>query len=95
MFDGADPRLFFHVVLTIFLIPPLFRYDPQYEWKVRSSGRMSVLVSGALSCNGLGPLYRVNEKMTSDTDSDIIQTILLPYVLDASFPDRLFHLHQD
>lgn len=50
---------------------------------------------GALSYEGLGPLYRVNEKMTSETYSGIIQNILLPYVLDGPFPDGLFHLQQD
>lgn len=94
LFDGANPGLFFYVVLTIFL-SPLFRNDPQYAWKVRSSGRTSVLVWGALSYEGLGPLYRVKEKMTSDTYSDIVQNTLLPYVLDGPFSDGLFYLQQD
>lgn len=93
-FDGANPGLFFYVVLTIFL-SPLSRNDHQYAWKVRSSGRTSVLVWGALSYEGLGPLYRVKEKMTSDTYSDIVRNILLPYVLDGPFSDGLFYLQQD
>lgn len=62
---------------------------------MRSSGRVSVSVWGAISYDGLGPLYRIPGRMTAEVYAEVAETVLLPYVLDGPFPDGLYHFQQD
>ncbi|KAH7958446.1 hypothetical protein HPB49_001814 [Dermacentor silvarum] len=71
------------------------RYDYRYVLGARSSGRTTVHVWGAVSRTGLGPLHRFLGNMTSETYMDVLETVLIPHVLDGPFPDGLYWLQQD
>ncbi|KAM7298449.1 hypothetical protein ISCGN_019044 [Ixodes scapularis] len=75
--------------------PHACRYEDGYIWDVRSSGRTCVHVWGAISHDGLGPLHRISGRMTAETYSDIVEQVMLPYVLDGPFTDGVFLLQQD
>lgn len=71
------------------------RYDPDYIKTVASSGRCSVSVWGFMTRHGLGPLVRIEGTLTSGKYLEILQHVLLPYLLDGDFPDGLFVFQQD
>ncbi|KAM7293698.1 hypothetical protein ISCGN_023296 [Ixodes scapularis] len=75
--------------------PYACRYEDGYIWDVRSSGRTCVHVWGAISHDGLGPLHRISGRMTAETYSDIVEQVMLPYVMDGPFTDGVFLLQQD
>ncbi|KAG0416943.1 hypothetical protein HPB47_006041 [Ixodes persulcatus] len=62
------------------------RLDQQRR-EVATSGRRRVNVWGAISRQGLGPIFRIDGRLTSEVYSDIIDHVLMPYVLDGPFPD--------
>ncbi|KAG0420208.1 hypothetical protein HPB47_003608 [Ixodes persulcatus] len=75
--------------------PDNFRYDPYFIQEWAASGRRCVNVWGAISHQGLGPIFRINGRLTSKVYSDIIDHVLIPYVLDGPFPDRDFWFQLD
>nr|XP_054919978.1 uncharacterized protein LOC126516939 [Dermacentor andersoni] len=51
--------------------PEKARDEEKYTWNVRSSGRVSVSVWGAISYDGLGPLYRIPGRMTAEVYAEV------------------------
>ncbi|KAM7315852.1 putative transposable element tc1 transposase [Ixodes scapularis] len=75
--------------------PDCHRYDPQFIQNVAASGRTMVNVWGALSKDGLGPLFRIEGSLTSQIYCEVIDYVMLPYVLDGHFPDSDFTYQHD
>ncbi|KAM7295045.1 hypothetical protein ISCGN_024550 [Ixodes scapularis] len=71
------------------------RYDPQFIQHVAASGRTMVNVWGALSKDGLRPLFRIERSLTSQIYYEVIDYVMLPYVLDGPFPDVDFTYQHD
>ncbi|KAG0434048.1 hypothetical protein HPB47_019386 [Ixodes persulcatus] len=65
---------------------------PDQGSRVASSGRCSVSVWGALSKDGLGPLVRLDGRFNAARYIDVVETVLLPYVMDGPFSDGYFYL---
>ncbi|KAM7313614.1 hypothetical protein ISCGN_003467 [Ixodes scapularis] len=70
-------------------------YDPEFLQEVAASGRSVVKVWGAVSYQGLGPLYRIEGRLTSENYCNILDDVMLPYVLGGPFPDGNFFIQQD
>lgn len=60
-----------------------------------SSGRNSVSAWGAASEDGLGSLVRLEGRFIVSAYQDLIETVLLSYVLDGPSCDSLFNFEQD
>lgn len=71
------------------------RYNPQFVYNVVASCRTAVNVWGAVSREGLGPLFRIAGSLTSDTYCAIIDYVTIPYALDGPFPDGDFTFQHD
>ncbi|KAG0426959.1 hypothetical protein HPB47_025985 [Ixodes persulcatus] len=71
------------------------QYDPHFIQEVAASGRRCVNVWGAISRQGLGPIFRIDGRLTSEVYSDIIDHVLFPYVLNGPFPDGDFWFQHD
>ncbi|KAG0429845.1 hypothetical protein HPB47_023240 [Ixodes persulcatus] len=71
------------------------RYDRQYIQQVAASGRCTVTVWGMLTFDGLGALHRVNGSFNTEAYLDVIQHIMLPFLLGGPHPDVHFLLQQD
>ncbi|KAG0430205.1 hypothetical protein HPB47_022909 [Ixodes persulcatus] len=54
-------------------------YRTQNTAEVAASGRRCVNVWGAISRQGLGPILRIDGRLTSEVYSDIIDHVLMPY----------------
>ncbi|KAG0437741.1 hypothetical protein HPB47_017305 [Ixodes persulcatus] len=63
------------------------RHNPEYVQHVAASGRCAVNVWGVLTRQGLGPLVRIDGTLTSRAYAEIIDQVLLPYILGGPFPD--------
>ncbi|KAG0414412.1 hypothetical protein HPB47_008426 [Ixodes persulcatus] len=72
-----------------------FRYDPHFIKEVAASGRRCVNVWGAISRQGLGPIFTIDGRLTLEVYSDIIDHILIPYVLHGPFLDGDFWFKHD
>ncbi|KAH6944868.1 hypothetical protein HPB50_005808 [Hyalomma asiaticum] len=92
---GLPPNSSTERLLRLGVHNTIDEYDQKYTWNVRSSGRTSVTVWGVVTYQGLGPLRRVRGRMTAAAYMDVIETVLLPYILDGPFPDGLYHFQQD
>lgn len=55
---------------------------PQYTVKTIKHGGGSIMVWGCFSYHGVGPLYRIEDIMTSTTYKNILRRIMLPYAND-------------
>ncbi|KAG0439738.1 hypothetical protein HPB47_016545 [Ixodes persulcatus] len=55
------------------------RYDPEFLQEVVASGRSVVNVWGAVSYQGLGPLHRIEGRLTSENYCNILDDVMLPY----------------
>ncbi|KAH7951922.1 hypothetical protein HPB52_015430 [Rhipicephalus sanguineus] len=83
--------------------PPLCRgdvlgwtwYDEEYIRHVAASGRSAVSVWGAITRDGLGPLHKIEDSLTANSYVDIIEQVLLPFLLDGPFTDGLFVFQHD
>ncbi|KAM7284653.1 hypothetical protein ISCGN_001747 [Ixodes scapularis] len=73
----------------------LVRYDPAYFQQVLSSGRCSVNIWGAISRNGLGPLVRLEGRLTGEVYARLIDDVLIPYALNGPFPDGDYSYQHD
>ncbi|KAH6922749.1 hypothetical protein HPB50_018789 [Hyalomma asiaticum] len=62
---------------------------------VKGSGRQCVNAWGAITKDGLGPLYRIVGHLCSEDYMTIIDHQLLPHVLDGPYSDGHFLLQQD
>ncbi|KAM7310536.1 hypothetical protein ISCGN_007444 [Ixodes scapularis] len=71
------------------------RYRPENVKEVATSGRTSVNVWAALSCNGLGPLVRINEKINNAAYCNTLDHDMIPYVLNGPWPDGCYLFQHD
>ncbi|KAG0441290.1 hypothetical protein HPB47_015993 [Ixodes persulcatus] len=62
--------------------------------KIDLTQRSSIL-PGTISRNGLGPLFRIERRLTCQSYCNILDHALLPYALDGLFRDEDFVLQQD
>ncbi|KAH6948725.1 hypothetical protein HPB50_026026 [Hyalomma asiaticum] len=70
-------------------------FTQQNSKHVAGSGRTAVNVWGAISFPGLGPLVRIEGKFNSAAYCDILEYVLIPYVLDGPWPDGYCHYQHD
>lgn len=69
--------------------------DPVCVRQLAASGHTSINLYAVLTYAGLGPLVRVKGSATAETCADIIDTVLVPYLLNGPFPEGDFLLQQD
>lgn len=69
--------------------------DPVSVRQLVASGHTSINLYAALTCAGLGPLVRVTGSATAEACVDIIDTVLVPFLLDGPFREGDFLLQQD
>lgn len=69
--------------------------DPVSVRQLAASGHTSINLYAVLTYAGLGPLVRVAGSATAETCRDIIDTVLVPHLLDGPFPEGDFLLQQD
>lgn len=72
-----------------------YRYEPEYTQHVAASGRRSVNVWGVITHRGLGPVVRINGSLTAAAYADILEQVLIPFILDGPFPDGCFIFQHD
>ncbi|KAG0437742.1 hypothetical protein HPB47_017306 [Ixodes persulcatus] len=70
------------------------RHNPNYVQHVVARGLCAVNVWGVLTRQGLGPLVRIDGSLTSRAYAEIIDQVLLPYILGGPFPDECFTFQQ-
>lgn len=63
--------------------------------RVTASGRTSVAVWGCITSEGLGPLFRIQGKLTADKYCDLLENVALPHLTSGIFPDDDFIFQQD
>lgn len=69
--------------------------DPISVRQLAASGHTSINLYAVLTYAGLGPLVRVAGSATAETCLDIIDTVLVPHLLDGPFQEGDFLLQQD
>ncbi|KAL3221925.1 hypothetical protein MRX96_050155, partial [Rhipicephalus microplus] len=62
-------------------------YLSRYVQRVTASGRTCVSVWACIIQDGLGPLICLHGKFTDEKYGAIIDSVLIPYVLDNPFPE--------
>ncbi|KAG0427202.1 hypothetical protein HPB47_025709 [Ixodes persulcatus] len=71
------------------------RNDPLYTQRLAASGHTCINLYAVITYAGLGPLVRVDGNLEPKECVDIIDTVVVPYLLDGPFPDGAFVLQQD
>lgn len=71
------------------------RNNPLYIRQLRASGYTTINVLAVITSDGLGPLIRADDSITPEGYVDILNRILLPYLLNGPFPNRGFLLQHD
>uniref|UniRef100_A0A090XE40 Putative tc1 transposase tc1-like transposase n=1 Tax=Ixodes ricinus TaxID=34613 RepID=A0A090XE40_IXORI len=69
--------------------------DPLYNHQLAASGHTCLNLYAVVSYAGLGPLVRIEGSVTPDQCVDIIDTVVVPHLLDGPFQDGSFILQQD
>ncbi|KAM7294120.1 hypothetical protein ISCGN_023661 [Ixodes scapularis] len=69
--------------------------NPLYIRQLRASGYTTINVLAVITSDGLGPLIRADDTITPEGYVDILNQILLPYLLNGPFPNRGFLLQHD
>lgn len=78
-------------MLTLFC----YRYEPEYTQHVAASAHRSVNVWGVITHRGLGPLIGIDGALTATAYADILEQILIPFILGGPFPDGCFIFQHD
>lgn len=71
------------------------RFNPKYMMPTVKHGGGSVMVWGAFSANGIGPLRRIEGKMTGATYREILDEVMLPFAKRSMPPDFTFQQDND
>lgn len=74
--------------------PPHARFQEQYTYSVKRSGRFNVNVWGWCSYKGLGVCYKVDGRFNADNYSHILENVMLPSVRQL-YPENFIYQHDN
>ncbi|KAH7978859.1 hypothetical protein HPB49_007093 [Dermacentor silvarum] len=68
--------------------PDRTRFRPQFVQRVAASGRTVGSAWGCITCDGLGPLVRIQGALTADIYSNILDTVGFPHITSHITPQH-------